>query len=449
LHDLGVFLHFQDDPLLRNTVILQNRWATEAVFRILDDETVKACSGRFSAADCTRVWAESEYADMHPELLALMEKFELCYPLPDLPKNRTRTWLAPQLLTPSAPSELTDWAAPGDLVLSYRYRFLPKGLVNRLMVRKHQFVQHPEMAWATGVLFDRDSSSLLAQVMPRGNEIALRARGSESKALLSVIATELDELNASFSGLEEKLEKLIPCNCKQCIASTTPEMFEQKRLLKRKQDGKLSVECPASYEDVNVLILLDGFRPEHLSRWMEKPSQDHSQATNLSASDSVTKSKTIKIFLASSKELREDRDEFDLYFRQQNDQYRKKGIYLEIVRWENFLDAMSSNRLQDEYNREVRTCDIFVSLFETKTGSYTEEEFDVAHQAFKKNGKPRIYTYFKQTSISPTDANREALKSLWDFQDKLKAMEHFPTEYKNTEHLKQHFKDQLEKLLDD
>ena len=41
LHDLGVFLHFQDDPLLARTVILQNQWATEAVFRILDDETVK------------------------------------------------------------------------------------------------------------------------------------------------------------------------------------------------------------------------------------------------------------------------------------------------------------------------------------------------------------------------------------------------------------------------
>jgi Leucine-rich repeat (LRR) protein len=38
LHDLGVFLHFQDDPLLARTVILQNQWATEAVFRILDDE---------------------------------------------------------------------------------------------------------------------------------------------------------------------------------------------------------------------------------------------------------------------------------------------------------------------------------------------------------------------------------------------------------------------------
>ena len=47
LHDLGVFLHFQDEPLLSRTVILQNTWATEAVFKMLDDETVKRKSGPF------------------------------------------------------------------------------------------------------------------------------------------------------------------------------------------------------------------------------------------------------------------------------------------------------------------------------------------------------------------------------------------------------------------
>ena len=42
---------------------------------------------------------------------------------------------------------------------------------------------------------------------------------------------------------------------------------------------------------------------------------------------------------------------------------------------ENFLDAMSENGLQEEYNRKVRECDVFVSLFKTKTGKFTEEEF--------------------------------------------------------------------------
>ena len=441
-HDLGVFLHFQDDPLLRKTVILQNRWATEAVFRILDDEMVKMFYGRFTTSDCERIWADSEYADMHAELLALMEKFELCYALPDLPASKDKTWLAPQLLPPSVPAEITNWAQPGDLVLSYRYDFLPKGLINRLMVRKHAYVQRTEMAWINGVLFECDGSSLLAQVMPCGNEITLRARGSESKMLMSIIAADLDALNASFSGLQAKLKKWIPCRCSQCSASITPELFEYDRLRKRKRDGKLEVECPASYEMVNVLALLDGFRLEDYSPREGK----HSHENHVTYS---SQPKTVSIFLASSEELRDDRDAFDLYFRQQNDSLRKKGVYLEIIRWENFLDAMSETRLQDEYNKKVRDCDIFVSLFMTKTGAYTEEEFDVAYDTFKQNGKPLIYTYFKDAAISTTEANRNDLQSLWTFQDKLKAKGHFWTEYKNIEHLRQHFRDQIDKLLDD
>ena len=403
LHDLGVFLHFQDDPLLARTVILQNQWATEAVFRILDDETVKAQLGRFNRADCERLWRDSVYADMHPELLALMQRFELCYELKD---SKPPTWLAPQLLPPAKPVALADWGKPEDLVLRYRYDFLPKGIISRLTVRLHRFVRNPEMAWVTGVLFERDATAVLVELLANGSEIELRARGPERKALLSVIAADLDALNESFQGLRDKVDKRIPCNCKLCRTASVPEFFAQKNLLRRKEDNRLKVECPTSYEDVDVLELLDGIRVDKLPGWAkeEKPA---------------TSRRTIRIFLASSAELREDRDAFDLYFRQQNDQLRKEGIYLKIVRWENFLDAMSDTRLQDEYNKAIRACDIFVCLFFTKTGKFTEEEFDTAHRQFKDSGKPRIYTFFKNADIKTGSAREEDLNSLWAFQKKL------------------------------
>jgi hypothetical protein len=105
---------------------------------------------------------------------------------------------------------------------------------------------------------------------------------------------------------------------------------------------------------VNVLALLDGVRAEAL------PTSSH-PALNGGAT------RTIRIFLASSSELREDRDAFELRMRQLNDRLRNRGIYLKIERWEHFLDAMSETRLQDEYNRAIRKCDVFVSLFFTKT----------------------------------------------------------------------------------
>jgi hypothetical protein len=214
--------------------------------------------------DCRRVWRDSAYADMHGELLALMQKFELCYRLPDA---KTETWLAPQLLPPSKPFALTGWELPGDLLLRYRYLFMPKGLISRLMVRLHRFVPRPELGWGTGVLFERETTQVLVEIPPQGGEIALRARGPERKELLSVIAADLDALNDSFHRLSEKVEKLVPCNCPQCRASANPRAYELRELLRRKDFQKFKLECPESFLFVDVLELLDGIQVKSQPVW--------------------------------------------------------------------------------------------------------------------------------------------------------------------------------------
>jgi hypothetical protein len=147
-------------------------------------------------------------------------------------------------------------------------------------------------------------------------------------------------------------------------------------------------------------------------------------------------------------ELRDDRDEFEIYFRQLNDDLLGKGLYLVIYRWENFLDAMSETRLQDEYNKAVRNCDIFVGLFATKTGKFTEEEFNTAHQQFKDTGKPFIYTFFKDTMINTNNIQENDLLSLMAFKKRLKDLGHFYTPFANIEDLKLRFRNQLDKLLE-
>ena len=109
---------------------------------------------------------------------------------------------------------------------------------------------------------------------------------------------------------------------------------------------------------------------------------------------------------------------------------------------------MSETRLQDEYNKALRNCDVFVSLFFTKTGKYTEEEFDVAHHQFKSNGKPLIYTFFKKALVDIDVLPQEDLNSLRAFQAKLKELGHFYTRYENVEDLKCQFRDQLCKVLE-
>lgn len=156
--------------------------------------------------------------------------------------------------------------------------------------------------------------------------------------------------------------------------------------------------------------------------------------------------KTIRIFIASSSELKDDREEFRMFISQENDRLHKKDIYLEIVQWENFLDAISDTRLQDEYNNAISGCDIVLCLFFTKVGKYSSEEFDTAYQVFKDKGKPKIWTYFKNAPVN-TGSITDEINTLLAFKKKIGNLGHFYTEYTNIDNLINKYRTQLDKFL--
>lgn len=152
-----------------------------------------------------------------------------------------------------------------------------------------------------------------------------------------------------------------------------------------------------------------------------------------------------KIFLASSEELKDDRRAFELMIGRLNQQWRQRDIMFDLVVWENFIDAMSKEGLQKEYNKAISDSDIFVMMFFTKVGRYTLEEFEVAFADMKAGSGPRIYTYFRNDFILTGEID-EDIKSLLEFKVRLKKLAHYVTTYRNTEDLQYQFSQQLEKL---
>ncbi len=150
----------------------------------------------------------------------------------------------------------------------------------------------------------------------------------------------------------------------------------------------------------------------------------------------------IKIFLASSSELKEDREQFEIFIYRECQKRIDDGVFLDLYKWENFLDAMSPTGLQSEYNKAIQDCDIFVLLAWNKVGKYTAEEFEKAFGSFTENQKPFIFTYFKPF----TTRNWDELDTLRAFEKKLQELEHYKTEYTSIEGLREHFGNQLDKL---
>lgn len=157
---------------------------------------------------------------------------------------------------------------------------------------------------------------------------------------------------------------------------------------------------------------------------------------------------TKRIFLASSNELKDDRIAFELMIGQLNQEWVPRGTFFHLVVWENFIDAMSQDGLQKEYNRAVSDCDIFVLLFFTKVGAFTAEEFETAFGAFSTTKRPLIYTYFKDAVVLTGDID-ESVLSLLEFKKRLSRLNHYYTRYRSAEELKWLFSRQLDKLFGD
>lgn len=150
--------------------------------------------------------------------------------------------------------------------------------------------------------------------------------------------------------------------------------------------------------------------------------------------------KTIKIFLASSEEMENDRNAFGNLIRRLDKIYEQRGIRIRLFEWEDHDAAYNDRRKQDEYNEQIRDSDLFLALFHTRAGQFTVEEFDVATEEFRRHASPKIYTYFKE--LQPHEQETPELAA---FKKKLfEELGHYWCRYNNRDTMQLHFVMQLQ-----
>jgi internalin A len=251
LHDLGICLHFQEDPILKNIVILKPKWGTGAVYRVLDDHAVLDNRGRFGPNDLLRIWSDDEYSSMRDELLRLMMRFQLCYKLPD-----TEAYIAPQLLSPSRPPY--ELEGRGGLVLRYEYDFMPKGILTRFIVAVNHLIENGSLVWKSGVVLARHGSRAeVVEDYPR-RRITVRVSGADLRGLLAIVDDQLDRIHTSFPRL--RYDKLLPCNCAICQTRDDPFAYPLTELKDFAAQGD-KIQCRVSRKLVDAAALIGEVLP--------------------------------------------------------------------------------------------------------------------------------------------------------------------------------------------
>lgn len=88
---------------------------------------------------------------------------------------------------------------------------------------------------------------------------------------------------------------------------------------------------------------------------------------------------TIRIFLASSEELKCERLVLAEMITKLNYAWAEHDIVLRLVKWEYLDSSMGAQHKQEDYNDHLKECDMCAVLYWTKFGMYTEIELQTAY----------------------------------------------------------------------
>jgi internalin A len=251
LHDLGVVLHFQDDPRLEALGILNPQWVTNGVYKILNSHTLFQNKGVLTISMLDEILNLPEYPrGKRLFIVDMMKKFELCYDI-----EADKTFLVPDLLPKDEPTELIFNGIPA---FEYAHPVLPFSVITRFIVRMNQHVEDG-FVWRTGVLLKiGDNTALVkADIEDRKITIAIDGLKHTRRDALSAIRYQLDEIHNSIKGLDAQKRVPIPN-----APNAEPLDYEYLLMLEREGDETCRVKDGSQLVTVNVHQLLSGVESE-------------------------------------------------------------------------------------------------------------------------------------------------------------------------------------------
>jgi internalin A len=217
LADLGTVVSFPDEVKLSELSVLNPSWATEGIYRVVANEELrKKRHGLLQPRALRKILPRDRWPKpVHVRyVLALMEKFELCFPVGDT----TNSVLVPDLLPDMTP-RMGDWDATQCLVFRYEYPVLPHGVLPRFTTRTHELSTGRER-WRSGVVLASDGAEALIKADYDESCITIWVRGEHAEArrsLLRVVRSHFSAINHQISGLVLREIVCVPGHPHLCV----------------------------------------------------------------------------------------------------------------------------------------------------------------------------------------------------------------------------------------
>jgi internalin A len=260
LHDLGLMLSYRKEDTLRDFGVLNPQWVTKGIYAMLNAPALRDVGGKFTVKAFAEVLSAKTYPlRLHPYLLALMRKFEICHPLDD----RGEKHLIPDLLTKEEPDLEPDFPANECLGFVYQYgSVLPEGLLPRFIVQTYVH-REPKHAWRTGAVLERANCRALIRGDIQGRTITIRVVGPTSggrRELLGIVREHFERIHRSYEKLP--VTELVPIPGHPDVHVEHELLITYERSFRR----TITVKIDKGLRDFRVKDLLDGVDLPGLSR---------------------------------------------------------------------------------------------------------------------------------------------------------------------------------------
>lgn len=146
--------------------------------------------------------------------------------------------------------------------------------------------------------------------------------------------------------------------------------------------------------------------------------------------------KIINVFIAGSTKLEAERNAIRAGISMIYNKWRSHNFAIFSYTFEDFSKTLQINGQQSLYNKFIKEdADLAVFILDKKIGDKTRKEFDLAYNAYKSNGHPRILVYSKDCDVNTIDIS--------EIQQLMDGINNYWTTYTDTEHLRLSFMETL------
>ncbi|MBI3235692.1 MAG: hypothetical protein HYZ42_16920, partial [Bacteroidetes bacterium] len=209
-HNTGLI--FYREHLFKNKIILDQQWAIEAIYTVLERTGLFAShfdQGKISGQILSSIWTNKGYSQEEQELfVSFMLSCEICFKEEHREDNISftqKTFVAPQLLTnqkPNSAQRFESFVSPDCIYYRYKHLFLHAAVMQRFIVRMGYLSQLPDM-WQQGLYIEQDDCKACIETDINNNEINIKVSGKGREELLKKIREQLYDISKEETDINE------------------------------------------------------------------------------------------------------------------------------------------------------------------------------------------------------------------------------------------------------